>query len=35
MGKDPGHFSWAKGILGAIQRVRGAGNNPHAIKADR
>lgn len=25
IGKDPGRFSWAKGIVGAIQRVRGAG----------
>lgn len=25
IGKDPGRFSWAKGIIGAIQRVRGAG----------
>ena len=26
IGKDPGRFSWAKGIVGAIQRVRGAGS---------
>ena len=25
IGTDPGRFSWAKGIIGAIQRVRGAG----------
>jgi phosphatidylserine/phosphatidylglycerophosphate/cardiolipin synthase-like enzyme len=25
IGYDPGRFSWAKGIVGAIQRVRGAG----------
>jgi len=25
IGKDPGRFAWAKGIFGAIQRVRGAG----------
>ncbi|KAF4555289.1 Hypothetical protein D9617_2g052420 [Elsinoe fawcettii] len=25
MGVNPGHFSWAKGAWGAIQRVRGAG----------
>lgn len=25
IGKDPGHFSWAKGITGAIDRVRGVG----------
>ena len=25
IGKDPGHFSWAKGIVGAVQRVRGVG----------
>lgn len=25
IGKDPGKFSWAKGVVGAIQRVRGAG----------
>jgi phosphatidylserine/phosphatidylglycerophosphate/cardiolipin synthase-like enzyme len=25
IGIDPGHFSWAKGIMGAVQRVRGAG----------
>lgn len=25
IGKDPGRFSWAKGIVGAIQRVRGVG----------
>jgi hypothetical protein len=25
IGKDPGRFSWAKGVVGAIQRVRGAG----------
>lgn len=25
IGVNPGRFSWAKGILGAIQRVRGAG----------
>lgn len=25
VGKDPGRFSWAKGIVGAVQRVRGAG----------
>jgi hypothetical protein len=24
VGKDPGKFSWAKGIVGAVQRVRGA-----------
>ncbi|KAF2800563.1 IQ calmodulin-binding motif protein [Melanomma pulvis-pyrius CBS 109.77] len=24
IGKDPGRFSWAKGIVGAVQRVRGA-----------
>jgi hypothetical protein len=26
IGVDPGRFSWAKGIIGAVQRVRGAGN---------
>lgn len=25
IGPDPGRFSWAKGIVGAVQRVRGAG----------
>lgn len=25
MGTDPGHFAWSKGIVGAIQRVRGKG----------
>jgi hypothetical protein len=25
IGKDPGRFSWAKGIVGAVQRVRGVG----------
>lgn len=25
MGPVPGHFSWAKGVVGAIQRVRGVG----------
>ncbi|KAF9694204.1 hypothetical protein EKO04_007904 [Ascochyta lentis] len=25
IGKDPGEFSWVKGIVGAVQRVRGAG----------
>ncbi|KAH6612007.1 IQ calmodulin-binding motif protein [Boeremia exigua] len=25
IGKDPGRFSWAKGVAGAVQRVRGAG----------
>ena len=25
IGVDPGKFSWAKGIVGAVQRVRGAG----------
>ncbi|KAH8427395.1 IQ calmodulin-binding motif protein [Aspergillus melleus] len=25
IGVNPGHFSWAKGVLGAVQRVRGAG----------
>ena len=25
IGVDPGRFSWAKGIFGAVQRVRGAG----------
>jgi len=25
IGKDPGHFAWAKGITGAIKRVQGAG----------
>jgi hypothetical protein len=25
IGKDPGHFAWAKGILGAVQRARGVG----------
>lgn len=25
MGKDPGRFSWAKGVVGAVQRVRGLG----------
>ncbi|KAF2638859.1 phospholipase D/nuclease [Massarina eburnea CBS 473.64] len=25
IGKDPGRFSWAKGVVGAVQRVRGAG----------
>ncbi|KAF2222072.1 phospholipase D active site motif protein [Elsinoe ampelina] len=25
MGINPGHFSWAKGMWGAVQRVRGAG----------
>jgi phosphatidylserine/phosphatidylglycerophosphate/cardiolipin synthase-like enzyme len=26
IGVNPGNFSWAKGFLGAIQRVRGAGD---------
>lgn len=26
IGVDPGRFSWAKGFLGAIRRVRGAGD---------
>ncbi|KAL2351937.1 hypothetical protein BJ546DRAFT_989692 [Cryomyces antarcticus] len=25
IGKDPGRFSWAKSVVGAVQRVRGAG----------
>lgn len=25
IGKDPGRMSWAKGVVGAVQRVRGAG----------
>ncbi|KAE8149782.1 hypothetical protein BDV25DRAFT_155747 [Aspergillus avenaceus] len=25
IGVNPGHFSWAKGVVGAVQRVRGAG----------
>ncbi|KAI2932900.1 hypothetical protein CBS147320_1925 [Aspergillus niger] len=25
IGVDPGHFSWARGAVGAVQRVRGAG----------
>jgi len=25
IGKDPGKFAWAKGFVGAVQRVRGAG----------
>jgi hypothetical protein len=25
IGKDPGRFSWAKGVVGAVQRVRGVG----------
>ena len=25
IGVDPGHFSWAKGVVGAIDRVRGVG----------
>jgi hypothetical protein len=25
IGVDPGRFAWAKGIVGAVQRVRGAG----------
>ena len=25
IGTNPGYFSWAKGAIGAIQRVRGAG----------
>jgi hypothetical protein len=25
MGKDAGHFAWAKGMLGAVNRVRGLG----------
>ncbi|GAB7352846.1 hypothetical protein MBLNU459_g3455t1 [Dothideomycetes sp. NU459] len=25
IGKDPGRFAWAKGVVGAVQRVRGAG----------
>jgi phosphatidylserine/phosphatidylglycerophosphate/cardiolipin synthase-like enzyme len=25
IGTDPGRFSWATGIIGAVQRVRGAG----------
>ncbi|RAH72643.1 IQ calmodulin-binding motif protein [Aspergillus aculeatinus CBS 121060] len=25
IGTDPGRFSWAKGVVGAVQRVRGAG----------
>lgn len=24
-GKDAGYFAWAKGIIGAIKRVQGAG----------
>jgi len=26
IGVDPGRFSWAKGFMGAIRRVRGAGD---------
>ncbi|KAJ6010740.1 hypothetical protein N7451_002152 [Penicillium sp. IBT 35674x] len=25
IGTDPGHFSWAKGVIGAVKRVRGVG----------
>lgn len=25
IGVDPGRFAWAKGVVGAVQRVRGAG----------
>lgn len=25
IGVDPGRFSWARGMVGAVQRVRGAG----------
>jgi hypothetical protein len=25
IGRDPGRFAWAKGIVGAVQRVRGVG----------
>jgi hypothetical protein len=25
IGKDPGRFSWARGVVGAVQRVRGVG----------
>lgn len=25
IGRDPGKFAWAKGMIGAVQRVRGAG----------
>jgi phosphatidylserine/phosphatidylglycerophosphate/cardiolipin synthase-like enzyme len=25
IGKDPGRFAWAKGMLGAVNRVRGIG----------
>ena len=25
IGKDPGHFAWAKGMMGAVNRVRGVG----------
>jgi hypothetical protein len=25
IGKDPGRFSWAKGVVGAVERVRGVG----------
>ncbi|KAJ5700884.1 hypothetical protein N7493_011930 [Penicillium malachiteum] len=25
IGTDPGHFSWAKGVVGAVKRVRGVG----------
>lgn len=25
IGTDPGRFSWAKGVVGAVQRVRGVG----------
>lgn len=26
IGVDPGRFSWAKGIVGAVNRVRGTGD---------
>lgn len=26
IGVDPGRFAWAKGFMGAIRRVRGAGD---------
>ena len=25
IGIDPGHFSWAKGVIGAVKRVQGTG----------
>jgi hypothetical protein len=27
IGKDPGRFSWVKRVVGAVQRVRGAGGS--------